>query len=1375
MKICLSCEGVTETQARRCGNCSAPLLSTDEVHYPARRGELAASNPLLGTVIDGKYRLQSVLGRGGLGTVFRAQHTGSLATVALKVLHPRFAQQPEYRRALVPEARRAAAVVHERCARLLDVGEGDEGITYLAMELVEGQTLQEVLEDGPLEPGHAVDILSQVAVALSAVHDAGLVHCDLSPRNVMVSARRGALEVKVLDFGIARSVNLAEGVHAPAHLRGFANPAFSAPELLKGDAVDARADVYSFGTLAWLALTGTMPVDDRDPRQAVEAIREGRLLPWPGDKSIPRRRVRLVRRCLQLDPAARPSSMRAVTQELLATSARRAAPLARFASLAAAAALVVALLPRGGPGPVFLRPQAGSARAMSDGALARGAPTQELRAEQLETIEFHFAGVRPDRLVAEVARAGKVLVRTPLAPTVDPGAGTMVLSDGQPSWREVLAALAQTSQKGPVELTLVQPGAAVLGAARLRLDLEPPQLSATFEGDASDLRRSTRLLVEAQDDLGVTRMEAQLRFASGEVLSVPLPTDSGPFALGEALAASVRGVAPLGAGAVVVTAADAAGHRAESAPVRFVAADVAAPRVTGLTGPAGRAGLARIADRLRFRVQLSAGEPGLRLRCRYDGGELQLPLKVESTERPVARSFDVAVASLSDFTGELEFRVAVIDPLGNEEERVFAARVVDHNPELVLEAASGAGGRPTVVERGELVTGPDGGAFVLRPVGSFDVAGAFVERDGQRLPGAVVELASGGAGDQELRLGALRPGAYSVRFDLAEREAPQFSPVRAVYPLRVLPERVTVQVPRSDERFLPALLEAGVLSSRVVDGATVVGEGVAWRYDRELRPYVRGVCFGGGRPAVTIRARQEALLGAMSPQRGWNQLALELFDALGRRVGVVDREGRELESADGRVRIARVWWRQSSARPVGEQQLVEHGKPVRLRILVPLPLETANLGALVLGLGNGEWPAVSVEASSSGSEVRFEVPFSVWSVSSQLAAKSRRQYADGLEAVVSAYVLSPDGRDDLQITLRTTRSTLAPLRLGDVAATPPGLADMQLLPVLGPDGAFEEPMPERAPPRTAFRPQPATPVRDMPDILLQDREVCVGEVRSLSEAARPIQDPAVLSRLVHRADPLGGERLSPANLLPAAFDGLADDRAAFGLDFFQAWALSRLLGHVVAGDPEVFRLPLGCELERAAFADGAGAACSGVLAQGGEVSARAFDDLALRRRPWGAVDARAFGDVVPTAYGASFVGLDFGLREWVLDLPHVPGAELLLREWTGIHAVHLARALASGAADAQAVDDPTALQQHMGVGRGLALGERAGVIGFDGERLPVEAISTLPPSVPGVLRTEQLRRDGRAMLGTGRDARLRNVGFRVACDVERLPRTWGYR
>ncbi|MFO0276235.1 MAG: protein kinase domain-containing protein, partial [Planctomycetota bacterium] len=178
MKICLSCEGVSDPPADRCGFCGARLHGRDAVHYPARRGEVDATNPLLGSVVDGKYRLLGVLGRGGLGTVFRAQHVGSLMRVALKLLHPRFAERPEYRRALVPEARRAATVANEHCARLLDVGEAEDGAAYLAMELVEGRTLDVLVRDQALAPAHAVAILAQVADAQAAIHAAGLVHCD---------------------------------------------------------------------------------------------------------------------------------------------------------------------------------------------------------------------------------------------------------------------------------------------------------------------------------------------------------------------------------------------------------------------------------------------------------------------------------------------------------------------------------------------------------------------------------------------------------------------------------------------------------------------------------------------------------------------------------------------------------------------------------------------------------------------------------------------------------------------------------------------------------------------------------------------------------------------------------------------------------------------------------------------------------------------------------------------------------------------------------------------------------------------------------------------------------------------------------------------
>ena len=148
---------------------------------------------------------------------------------------------------------------------------------------------------------------------------------------------------------------------------------------------------------------------------------------------------------------------------------------------------------------------------------------------------------------------------------------------------------------------------------------------------------------------------------------------------------------------------------------------------------------------------------------------------------------------------------------------------------------------------------------------------------------------------------------------------------------------------------------------------------------------------------------------------------------------------------------------------------------------------------------------------------------------------------------------------------------------------------------------------------------------------------------------------------------------------------------------------------------------------------------------------------------------------MPTAYDRPFLGLDFGVREWVLDVPHVPTAELLLREWIGDHAVHLSKVLDGGAGAAEGQTSPIEGLHRIGVVRGLAFGEAAGLVGLQGERLDLVGDAAVPACVPGVLRTVQLRRDGRALLGAGRDERLPRVGFRVAADAERLARRWGFR
>ncbi|MCB9876029.1 MAG: serine/threonine protein kinase [Planctomycetes bacterium] len=1390
MKICLSCEGVTDTQAQRCGNCGAFLLSTDAVHYPIRRGEIDAGNPLLGSVVDGKYRLQSVLGRGGLGTVFRAQHIGSLVTVALKLLHPRFAERPEYRRALLPEARRAATVVHERCARLLDVGEGEGGITYLAMELVEGQTLDEILQRGAMAPSHAVDVLVQVAEALAAVHDAGLVHCDLSPRNVMVAARAGRLEVKVLDFGIARSVSMARrGVDLlTGDLVGFANPAFSAPELLRGDDVDPRADLYSLGTLAWLMLTGAMPVDDRDAQHASAAVREGRLLPWPGAQGVPRRLRALVLQCLQRDPDRRPASAIEVRRRLALLRAGGGRTVARVGAALAVAAVVATAATLEVDRPLFLRAVPGSSIELVERPLAAQAVAVDRAPQRLDRLVCHFGGFDPTRLSVEIVRAGEVLSHAELRPEVDATAGTLLLSSAQPAWREVVQGVLRSSSEGPVDLVFVVPGRGALSAARLRLDAQKPQLTVRLEGEGGGeaLTAVSRVFVGAEDDQGIAAVRAVFEWERGGRVELSLPAAPGVFGIGAALAEQTGEVASFGAGTLRVEARDLAGNLAVHEPLRFATIDVAAPRPVSISGPGGEPFLARLGDRLRLRLQLSAGEHGCVLRGRVGVGSATVEVPLADTAvgpGPVWQSIELPIVGpmSTDTAGAVPLWLQVADQSGNTSEREFAATVRDQS--LLLEVAPeglDAAGRAAWLGD-ELVVSPLGATVRVTVGPSFVVVGARLELRAAPVERPSVRFEPVGDDGGRLVFDALPAGSGALVLQLRDVASASAIPVERRVPVRVLPAAIELRLPESGARWLPALVRAGVLTRR----DRSVGEGPQWRLPGELRRYVEGTVWVGSTaplPLLVPAIVEAPLLPDVQLVPGRNVLAIALVDVLGRPVRCLDGDGRPRPRVDDRVVVADFWWHDGTAELIGEQVAVEFGQPATVRLRLPLPFASGDRGELRLGVLQDELPAVSVAAADAAggdaAVVQFEVPFAVWSVAAKFAGQPREAYARGLESEVPVYLATPAGRFDLVLRMRTVRSTLLPLQLGELAALPAPLAALRLLPLLSPAGAFAEPEPTAAPPRETYRTLQPVAVRNLQDILLQDRELTWGQARALAAVAEGLTAPTMRRRVVHHDDPLGERRLEVAALLPD-MPGVADEVVLSGVDFFQAFALCRLLGVAVAGEPALFRLPFGCELELAAFGDlAAPAACHGARARGGQVDTEQFlGPFGSGSGParWTAARCESAGDVIATPYGAPFLGIDFSVREWVMDLPDVPGAELLLRDWLGDHSVHLRRALelAEGRVDAAAgsVDG----LRRFGVVRGLAYGEYAGLVDRSGDRLLADRYTTLPESVPGVLRCEQLRRDGGDLLGRGRDRRLLLVGMRVAVDAADLASRGGGR
>jgi predicted Ser/Thr protein kinase len=203
----------------------------------------------------GKYEILEELGRGSFGVVYKGRDTSLDRLVALKVLHPQLAVDPSFVQRFYQEARAAASLDHAHIVTVYEVGE-EAGQYYLAMAYLPGRTLDKWLDDGPLSVEQAVAFTQQIAGALDAIHDRGLVHRDVKPANIMVDDRGGAT---LLDFGIVRA---AEGTRMTASMAVLGTPEYMAPEQAQADEageIDRRADVYALGVVAYEMLVGRAP------------------------------------------------------------------------------------------------------------------------------------------------------------------------------------------------------------------------------------------------------------------------------------------------------------------------------------------------------------------------------------------------------------------------------------------------------------------------------------------------------------------------------------------------------------------------------------------------------------------------------------------------------------------------------------------------------------------------------------------------------------------------------------------------------------------------------------------------------------------------------------------------------------------------------------------------------------------------------------------------------------------------------------------------------------------------------------------------------------------------------------------------------------
>ncbi len=371
---CPRCARVVMPTAESCLSCGTLLRAMPQAPRPAtpnRRGgavtggALAASDPgstanwhapplpppsrthgdpLIGAVVAGRFRIEELVGQGGMGKVYRARHLSLDKAVCLKMLKPALLEDPTLVGRFEREAKAASRLNHPNSIAVLDFGREERtGSLYIAMEYVQGKDLRLVLRDEwPLPESRVCNIMAQVLAALGEAHAQNVIHRDLKPENIMVELRRGVDTVKVLDFGIAKILDSdLPGLTRSDVVCG--TPQYMAPEQATGSALDARCDLYAVGVILYQLVTGHLPFDGQNSMEVLtKHVNDPPIPPsqrQPGI-TVSAQMEAIILRAMSKDPMHRPQTALEFRDELLtlveprSISAPRITPIPSGASAA---------------------------------------------------------------------------------------------------------------------------------------------------------------------------------------------------------------------------------------------------------------------------------------------------------------------------------------------------------------------------------------------------------------------------------------------------------------------------------------------------------------------------------------------------------------------------------------------------------------------------------------------------------------------------------------------------------------------------------------------------------------------------------------------------------------------------------------------------------------------------------------------------------------------------------------------------------------------------------------------------------------------------------------------------------------------------------